>query len=114
MALITTESRYVNQEAITDPDGFLVLPEREPFRFRAADDNVYHRVGEGELLQDIAEKYYEHISDRACGLYWVLMDYQDPPIVDPTLALRPNSVIIVPGPLVVLSEILGAERTVYQ
>lgn len=113
MANLVSQSRYQLADQIPDPSGRLLLQEREPFRFRRRDDNIFVEVGEGMTLQDVAEALYWYISDRACGLWWVLVDYQDPPIVDPTLLLRPGSVIVAPSNLVVVTEILLQPREVF-
>lgn len=111
MAYVTRESRYVNIDPITDPDGLLVTPERVPFRFEDRDDNWTYTVKQGDTWRDIAEeKYSAAFPDRACGLFWVLLDYQVPPVVDPTIEPRPNSVVVGPSAVVVDNEILGARR----
>jgi hypothetical protein len=113
MGLLTNESRYANSDTVTDPSGRLMLSEREPFRFRESDDNIYLRIGEGMTWWDIAERLYAHVSDRACGLYWALLDYQITPVVDPTLQVRPGTVIVAPSPQVLVTEILAQDLEVF-
>ena len=91
------ESWYARSDQITDPSGRLLLAEHVPFRFRERDDNLFLIVGEGATWAELAEAHYEHISTRACGLYRALLDYQVPPVVDPTLSIRPGSIVIIPS-----------------
>jgi hypothetical protein len=113
MGLITTESRYANLDTLTDASGNLVLEDRVPRRFEARDDNLFHVSADGDTWDSLADRYYSHISERACGLFWVVMDYQDPPVVDPTLTIRPNTVIAIPSPQMVVTEILSVAEDVY-
>jgi hypothetical protein len=113
MADLVNQSRYQLAEQITDPAGRLLTEEREPFRFQRRDDNIFVQIGEGVTLQDLAEALYWPITERACGLWWVLADYQDPPIVDPTLRLRPGAVVVAPSSVVVVTEILLQRREVF-
>jgi hypothetical protein len=105
-------SWYFFSDQITDPSGRLMLTEHEPFRYRERRDNLFITVGEGASWDGIAEAYYGHISDRACGLYRALLDYQVPPIVDPTIPPRPGSVVIVPSSAAV-TEFLSQKPEVF-
>ncbi len=112
MLSVSLESWYTKSDQITDPSGRLMLSEHEPFRFRERVDNLFIIVGEGATWADLAEKYYDHISDRACGLYRALLDYQVPPVVDPTLSIRPGAVVIIPSALAVI-EFLSQKPEVF-
>lgn len=106
------ESWYARSDQISDPSGRLLLTEHEPFRFRERDDNLFITVGEGATWADLGEAYFEHISGRACGLYRALLDYQVPPVVDPTISIRPGSVVIIPSALAVI-EFLSQKPEVF-
>lgn len=106
-------SRYFNLDTRLDTADRLVLLKRTPFRFEDREDNIHHEAGTGERWWHIAERYYTKVAARACGLWWVVADYQPTPIVDPTLKIRPGTIIICPAPVVVQSEILGIDPEVY-
>ncbi|NIO74655.1 MAG: hypothetical protein GTN69_01910 [Armatimonadetes bacterium] len=113
MAYVTEDSRFRNVPTLTDPDGRLVTAERVPFRYEDREDNHRITVSEGKSWEDLAERLYAHISERACGLRWILHDFQPTPIVDPTIPPRPGSVVFAPSDIVVLNEILGQPRSEY-
>lgn len=108
----TYESRYLTAEAILSGD-VLFLDDRVPYRYRSRDDTVLHTAAEGESWATIAQKYYTGISSRACGLWWVIAEFQPQPVVDPTLAIAAGRVIHVPSPLVVQTDVLGVTVTEY-
>jgi hypothetical protein len=114
MGYITSESRYSFSEQHEDTSGKIVLSARNPYRFEERSDNIFHLAGSGDTWYTLAERYYGHISDRAGGLWWVICDYQVPPVVDPTLAIRPGIEIVLPPPVVVASEILAAQKDLFQ
>ena len=114
MPQFSLESRHRHTTAYLHTDGRLTLLERLPFRYRDRDDNIWHVSAVTDSWWTLAERYYNHISDRAAGLWWVAFDYQTPALVDPTLRIRPNTMIVLPAASVVLGEILGASPTLYQ
>lgn len=105
----TYESRYSTVEQFTDRLENLVLAERVPFRYEPRDDNIVHTSGEGDSWFHLAQQYYVDISNRACGLWWIICDFQPQPIVDPTIKLSPGQQIIIPAPSLVAAEILGVQ-----
>lgn len=107
-------SRYKFAGVLQDSDGRLFLKEREPFRFRDRPDNISHVVQEGQRWWHIAQLFYGDVSDNAGLLYWVICDYQVPPVLDPTLKIPGNTLVIVPSPDLVLSEIVNFPVEVYQ
>lgn len=111
MALYSTESRYFATGEETNDEAVQVVAEREPYAYRDRSDNISHVASEGDSWQTIAERYYSSISSRACGLWWVVAEYQPTPIVDPTLQIRKGKVITVPAPIVVINEILPDVRS---
>ncbi len=90
-----TFSRYGQCLGVRDELGRLHLTDREPLRFRALPDTRVHVVAEGDTLFSLAGKYFEPLP-RACGLWWVIADFQPDPIHDPTLALEGGRTIYIP------------------
>lgn len=90
-------------------DGLLLLNDREPFRYRTLPDNVSHRVVEGDTLFTLAARYYAAFP-RPAGLWWVIADFQPDPILDPTVALAPGSIVVVPSAHTVTEQILSESR----
>lgn len=107
-------SRYKFAGVLQDSNGRLFLAEREPFRFQPRPDNISHVVIDGQRWWHLAQLYYGDISDNAGPLYWIICDYQVPPVIDPTLKIAGNTLVVVPSPDVVLSEILNFPVDVFQ
>lgn len=105
-------SRYNGVESYLDGD-CRVLEEYVPYRYREREDTILHTVGEGDSWATVAQAYFGPISDRACGLWWVLCDFQPTPVVDPTIQPQPGRVVHVPSPAVVQTEILSRLRVVF-
>ncbi|HWN70639.1 MAG TPA: LysM domain-containing protein [Haliangium sp.] len=103
------DSRFEHCRAIRDDAGNLYLTEREPYRFRPLPDTRIHTVAEGETLYTIAGRYFRP-RPRACGLWWIIADFQPDPILDPTLALEPGRRLFITSLRVVEEEILGPRR----
>lgn len=89
--------------------GLLVMTDRERFAFRNYQDNRVHIVREGDTLWHLAGRYFKGMP-RACGLWWVIADFQPSPIQDPTLALQAGTTLYVPSIRTVQEEIFNAKR----
>jgi hypothetical protein len=85
------------------------LEPRVPFRFDSAVPATQHVVVSGESWWTIAARYWAELP-YAAQLWWILPDFQPSPVVDPTLALRPGSVVYVPTLRVVTEQILSDAR----
>jgi hypothetical protein len=106
-----TLSRHIFSFGIRDPDLNFMLSDREPFRFRDRRDNIVHTARRGDTLFTLAGSFYRSIDpDRACGLWWILADYQPDPVVDPTVKLAVGVLIYAPSPRVVIQEIFSESR----
>ena len=92
---------------VYDVDGNQYLAEREPYRYRVRPDNRIHTVVQGDTLFSLADKYFRPL-ERACGFWWVIADYQNPPIIDPSIELVPGSKIVIPS-LTTLNEMILSE-----
>ncbi len=106
-------SRHRFSRQLTNGAGQTFLEERSPYRFRDRPDNISHVVIGGERLWHIAQLHYFEVSDNAGLLYWVVADYQVPPILDPTRELQKGRILVVPSPLVVLTEILSIPQEIF-
>jgi nucleoid-associated protein YgaU len=104
-------SRYQLCAAFTDDvTGKLVLTDREPYGFQALADNRQHVVAQGDTLAKLAARYFDPIPDAAL-LWWVIADFQPDPIFDPTIALVPGQVLIIPSVNTVLTEVFDESRS---
>ena len=102
-------SRHTFTSAVLGDDGRLFLTEREPFRFRSLPDNRQHVVKEGDTLFSLAGRYFAPLP-RPAGLWWVIADFQPDPVHDPTVALEPGRVLVVPSIRTVQEEIFSETR----
>jgi Tfp pilus assembly protein FimV len=102
-------SRFRFCVGLTDEKGRPFLSEAEPYLYRSFADNVQHQVVEGDTLWSLAAKYFDGVS-RPEALFWVLAQFQPEPIHDPTLALVPGSVLVIPSLRTLLTEIFSETR----
>lgn len=106
-------SRHTFTRSFTDSTGQLVLSRAEPYRFREFADNIPHTVRGRQSLFTIAGQRYRVIDPiRACGLWWVVADFQPEPIHDPTLQLEDGRVLILLSPRRVLEEVFSEARRI--
>ena len=110
----SASSRYKFADATQDSSGRQSLDDREPFRFQDRSDNLTFTTRTGDRWWHIAQRFYDGIADSAGLLYWVLCDYQNPPVLDPTLEIPAGTTVVVPSPTLVLTEILSIKIEVYQ
>ena len=102
-------SRFTFSSAVLDDQERLFLADREPFRFRVFPDTRQHVVQQGDTLFSLAGRYFAPLP-RAAGLWWVIADFQPDPVHDPTLALEPGRIVLVPSVRVVTEEIFAETR----
>ena len=105
-------SRHSFCLGVRDDHGRLLLTEREPYGFVEFADNRVHVVAQGDTLFHLAGRYFAPLP-RACGYWWVIADFQVPPIVDPTLELTLGLRLIIPSLRVLTDVILSEERRRY-
>lgn len=104
-----TRSRFSFSLGVKDSAGRMYLTEREPYRYRAFTDNMTHTCVAGDTLQNIASRYFVPLPDAA-QLWWIIADFQPTPIVDPTLALQPGDVLIIPSVRTIVDKIFSEAR----
>ena len=104
-------SRHTFTQGIKDENDAVYLTEREPFRFRSFADTRTHIVKNGDTLHTLAARYFGSFK-RPAGLWWVIADFQPDPIFDPTIALAPGEVLLIPSERVIVERIFSEERRV--
>lgn len=112
MVLNDSISRYKHTELrVSHPDEetrFIYYGSRESLAYQSDSENVMHIVVAGDTLQNLAAKYFDGFQTPA-NLWWIIAEYQNPPIFDPTLRLNPGSILIIPS--VTMVHILLSERS---
>ena len=103
-------SRHLFAEGRYDIDDALFVADRAPFAYRKISDSWRHLVMDGDALWSLAAKYYAEFP-RPAGLWWVIGDFQQPPIVDPTIALPSGSIVWVPSCRTVRERIFDPARS---
>jgi len=103
-----TGSRHSLTSGVQDYAGRRVLTEREPYGFHAHPDTRGHVVAQGESLFDLAGRYFAPLP-RACGFWWAIADFQQDPIIDPTLELEVGRRLLIPS-VRVLTDVILSER----
>lgn len=105
-------SRYSLCTASLDDADALVLSEPEPFRFVDLSDNRQYVVQDGDSYFSIAGRFFKPLA-RASGFWWVIIDFQPVPIIDPTVPPAPGTVLVIPSVRTVTELIVNeARRTV--
>jgi len=95
-------NRYSLAFTDVDSDSILISP-IVPFSYRELSDNILHVATKGEMLWDLAEKYYSKKGDSSLGLndawsyYDIIADFQPNPIADPTLSMIGGENIYLPS-----------------
>lgn len=107
-------SRYTYTDILEDSgdvrdEAVRFLGDRIPFRYKERTDNILHQVAQGDSLFTLAGRYFRQLQ-RPAGLWWIIADYQPTPIHDPTIALSPGSVLVIPSMRTLLEEIFNANR----
>jgi hypothetical protein len=105
-------SRYQYCVARRDEQGKLVLDEREPVRYKVSKDNIYHKVIDGDTLWGLANRYFREFP-RPAGLWWVIAEYQTPPILDPTIKLDIGSFVVIPSSRFLKTVVFSEEQRRY-
>ena len=101
-------SRHSFTAGVRDEAGRLFLTEREPYAFHTHPDTRRHVVAQGESLFDLAGRYFAPLP-RACGFWWAIADFQQDPIIDPTLELELGRPLFIPS-VRVLTDVILSER----
>jgi len=105
----TRFSRHRFSRGLKDDEGREYLTDRLVYGYRDLPDNVPHEVREGDTLWGLAARYFVGVENAAL-FWWVIADFQPEPISDPTLALVPGEVVVVPSVATLLTRILVENR----
>jgi hypothetical protein len=103
-------SRYRFCTGRLQPDGSMMLSDREPFRFQPFPDTVVHTAQLGDTWHNLAFEYYDGIAEDSSDLYFVICDFQPTPVVDPTIPPQPGDLIYIPSAEVLISRIFSNAR----
>lgn len=69
---------------------------REPIEFEDDSENTSYVVRAGDTLQTIANKFFGGFPDPP-SMWWIIAEFQPVPIKDPTLRLKPGSILTIPS-----------------
>ena len=109
---ISVTSRHRYSLGIIDDEQRVYLDPREPFRFRSHRGNRFRTVIAGDTWWGLAGVYFRGVP-RPAGLWWVLCEYQPTPVVDPTLALQPGDVVVIPSLELVRTTLFSEDQRRY-
>lgn len=92
-------------------DGRLLLNSRVPVSFREDDGNLAYTVRAGDTPWSLSFRFFRNVPTRFRSmLFFILLEFQPEPIIDPTRELAPGTTIIIPGETLVL-ELLARAAT---
>jgi len=113
VAELQRTSRYRYCYVLYDDDGIPYLTEREPYLFRALNDNASVIARGDDHWPALADRAY-HPEELACNEWWAILDFQPSddrePVIDPTLAIEAGTEIVTPSRRTKALLIRGEER----
>jgi len=94
-------SRYKYTDRRLQPSGddqteLVYFSTRESVKYASDTENQMYTVKAGDTLQNLAQKFFDGFQTPA-QLWWILAEYQNPPIFDPTLKLEVGKILVVPS-----------------
>ncbi len=93
-------------------DGARVLSDPEPVQYSDEPDNTVHVVAGNQTLEDVAYLYFPDVPHPE-RLAFVLADFQDPPIQDESIVLKPGREIAVPSMRFLEMHVFSQDRARY-
>lgn len=98
-------SRYRTTDILVDDteasiDQTLLYASREPLQFQDHPENTVHTVEAGDTLWRLAARHFAGFSEPS-NMWWAIAEYQPTPIGDPTLQIKPGTLLILPPPSLV-------------
>lgn len=105
-------SRFRSCFETTDDDGVLFTVDDTPYPYAALPDNTTYQVTAGEMWWDIANKVFQPL-EYAIRLWWVIMDFQPEPYLDPTVPPTAGTLLVIPSVRTVTTKILSPDRRRY-
>lgn len=109
---VKTYSRFRSCFETTDDDGVLFTVDDTPFSYTDLADNSTYEVKAGDTWWSIADEVFAPL-DYSFQLWWVIMDFQPEPYLDPTVMPTAGTVLYIPSVKTVTSKILSPERRRY-
>ena len=113
MADIKTYSRFRNCFETVDANGALFTVDDTPYPYENLPDNTTHQVRSGDTWWTIADKVFAPL-EYSFHLWWIIMDFQPEPYLDPTVPPSAGTVLVIPSVRTVTTKILSPERRRYQ
>ncbi len=105
-------SRFRNCYETVDEDGVLFTVDDTPFPYVDLPDNGTYEVKGGETWAEIADAVYAALP-YGWHLWWVIMDFQPTPYLDPTVSPPAGTKLVYPSAATVQAKILSPERRRY-
>lgn len=106
---VPIHSRFARAQLVRGVGNRRYVGDRMPYRYLAHPDNIEHAVTHTDTLAALAGRYFAPLP-RACGLWWVIADFQPTPIINPLRPLYQHAdIIVVPSLRVLTDLILGAK-----
>ncbi len=109
-SVIPTEtSRYAFAEEVELLDGTIVWTSPPVVEALNLTDDISHKVSEGETPFTLAMRFFR-VLERPEQYYWVILDYQSPPIGDPLAPLEEGRILRIPSLRTLQGIILNSDR----
>ena len=113
MAEIKAYSRFRNCFETVDENGAMFTVDDTPYAYVDLSDNTTYEVNSGDTWWTIADKVFAPL-DYSFRLWWVIMDFQPTPYLDPTVMPPVGTVLYIPSVRTVTTKVLSPERRRYQ
>lgn len=102
-------SRYALATEVELSDGTILWTAPESVGPLGLTDDIVHPVGFGDTLFVLAMRYFARLL-RPEQYYWVIADYQSPPIGDPLAPLTVGRILRIPSVRTLQEVILNEDR----
>jgi hypothetical protein len=100
-------SRYIQADLLRDTAERIHTGSRPRYVFADIDDITMHVIEAGDTLHSLADLYYGSENSNSATYWWLIADFQPEPIQDPTIALEPGDIILIP-PISIVQDVSDA------